>query len=103
MLDQLKIDYELRAYEVSENELDAVSVARKVNMPPEATFKTLVARGAKTGVILACVPGDAELDLKKLAAATGDKRVEMVAVKEIESHPRGRLATRIEEEISPLS
>jgi Cys-tRNA(Pro)/Cys-tRNA(Cys) deacylase len=85
MLDQLKIDYELRAYEVSENELDAVSVARKVDMPPEATFKTLVARGDKTGVMLACVPGDAEVDLKKLAAATGDKKVEMVAVKEIES------------------
>ena len=85
MLDQLKIDYELRPYEVSENELDAVSVARKVDMPPEATFKTLVARGDKTGVMLACVPGDAELDLKKLAAATGDKKVEMVAVKEIES------------------
>jgi len=84
-LDQLKIDYELRAYEVSEDELDAVSVARKVNMPPEATFKTLVTRGDKTGVILACVPGDAELDFKKLAAATGDKKVEMVAVKEIQS------------------
>jgi len=84
-LDQLKIDYELRAYEVDESELDAVSVARKVNMPPEATFKTLVIRGDKTGVILACVPGDAELDFKKLAAATGDKKVEMVAVKEIQS------------------
>ena len=84
-LDQLKIDYELRAYEVDEDELDAISVARKVNMPPEATFKTLVTRGDKTGVILACVPGDAELDFKKLAAATGDKKVEMVAVKEIQS------------------
>ena len=84
-LDQLKIDYELRAYEVDEDELDAISVARKVNMPPEATFKTLVTRGDKAGVILACVPGDAELDFKKLAAATGDKKVEMVAVKEIQS------------------
>src|SRR5574341_2501850 len=85
MLDQLRISYELRAYEVSEDELDAVSVARKVNMPPEATFKTLVARGDKTGVIMACVPGDAELDLKKFAAATGNKKVELVAVKEIQS------------------
>src|SRR5215475_10599096 len=85
MLDQLRIDYELRAYEVSEDELDAVSVARKVNMPLEATFKTLVARGDKSGVIMACVPGDAELDFKKLAAATGDKKVELVAVKEIQS------------------
>lgn len=85
ILDQLKIPYELRAYEVNEDELDAISVARKVNMPPEATFKTLVSRGDKTGVMMACVPGDAELDLKKLAAATGNKRVELVAVKEIQS------------------
>jgi len=84
-LDQLKISYELRAYEVSEDELDAIAVARKVNMPPGATFKTLVARGDKTGVIMACIPGDAELDLKKFAALTGNKRVEMVAVKEIQS------------------
>lgn len=85
MLDQLKIAYELRAYEVNEDELDAVTVARKVNMPPEATFKTLVARGDKTGVVMACIPGNAELDLKKFASATGNKRVELVAVKEIQS------------------
>jgi Cys-tRNA(Pro)/Cys-tRNA(Cys) deacylase len=85
MLDQLKISYELRAYQVSEDELDAISVARKVNMPPEATFKTLVARGDKTGIIMACVPGNSELDLKKLAAVTGNKKVELVAVKEIQS------------------
>jgi Cys-tRNA(Pro)/Cys-tRNA(Cys) deacylase len=85
ILDQFKISYELRAYEVSEDELDAVSVARKVNMPPEATFKTLVARGDKTGVIMACVPADSELDLKKLASVTGNKRVELVSVKEIQS------------------
>lgn len=85
MLDQLKIAYELREYEVSEDELDAVTVAGKVNMPPEATFKTLVARGDKTGVVMACIPGNAELDLKKFASATGNKRVELVAVKEIQA------------------
>ena len=85
ILDQMKIQYELRDYEVSEDELDAISVARKVNMPPEATFKTLVARGDRTGIVMACVPGNAELDLKKLASATGNKRVELVAVKEIQS------------------
>jgi Cys-tRNA(Pro)/Cys-tRNA(Cys) deacylase len=85
MLDQLKIVYELRAYEVDESELDAVTVARKVNMPPEATFKTLVARGDRSGVVMACIPGDAELDLKKMAAVTGSKRLELVAVKEIQS------------------
>jgi len=84
ILDQLGIGYELRAYEVSEDELDAVSVARKVDMPPEATFKTLVARGDKSGVVMACIPGDQELDLKKLAAATGNKKIDLVAVKEIQ-------------------
>lgn len=85
MLDQLKIVYELRAYEVDENELDAITVARKVDMPPQATFKTLVARGDKTGVVMACVPGDAELDLKKMASVSGNKRLELVPVKEIQS------------------
>src|SRR5262245_37514903 len=85
MLDQLKINYELRAYEVSEDELDVVSVVRKVGMPVEATFKTLVVRGDKTGVIMVCILGDAELDLKKFVVATGNKKVEMVAVKEIQS------------------
>lgn len=85
LLDQFKIPYELRAYEVNEDELDAITVARKVNMPPEATFKTLVARGDKTGVVMTCIPGDAELDLKKFAAVTGNKKVELVAVKEIQA------------------
>jgi Cys-tRNA(Pro)/Cys-tRNA(Cys) deacylase len=85
MLDQLQIAYELRAYDVNEDELDAITVARKVNMPPEATFKTLVARGDKTGVMMACVPGNAELDLKKFAAATGNKKIELVAVREIQA------------------
>lgn len=84
MLDQLKVEYELRAYEVNENELDAVTVARKVNMPPEATFKTLVARGDKSGVVMACIPADGELDLKKFAAVTGNKKIELVAVKELQ-------------------
>jgi Cys-tRNA(Pro)/Cys-tRNA(Cys) deacylase len=54
-------------------------------MPPDATFKTLVARGDKTGVVMACLPGDSELDLKKFAAVTGNKKVELVAVKEIQT------------------
>jgi Cys-tRNA(Pro)/Cys-tRNA(Cys) deacylase len=85
MLDQLKVSYELRAYEVNEDELDAVTVAGKVGMAPSATFKTLVARGDKTGVLMTCIPGDRELDLKKIASVSGNKRVEMVAVKEIQS------------------
>jgi Cys-tRNA(Pro)/Cys-tRNA(Cys) deacylase len=84
LLDQMKIAYELREYEFSEDEMDAVSVAHKVNMPPEATFKTLVARGDRAGVVMALVAADAELDLKKLAAATGNKKVELVAVRELQ-------------------
>ncbi|HEX4950231.1 MAG TPA: Cys-tRNA(Pro) deacylase [Blastocatellia bacterium] len=83
ILDQMNIAYELRAYEVNEDALDAVSVARKVNLPPEAVFKTLVARGDKTGVMMALVAADAELDLKKLATVSGNKKIELVAVKEL--------------------
>lgn len=84
MLDQLKINYELRAYDVNEDELDAITVAHKIGMPPEATFKTLVARGDKSGVVMTCIPGDQELDLKKLAAVTSNKKIDLVAVREIQ-------------------
>jgi Cys-tRNA(Pro)/Cys-tRNA(Cys) deacylase len=83
-LDRSKIDYKLVEYEVDESDLSAESVAKKVNLPPEQVFKTLVARGDKTGVLLACVPAGAELDLKAIASASGNKKIEMVAVKEIE-------------------
>jgi len=84
ILDQMQIPYELREYEWSEEEMDAVSVARKIGLPPEQVFKTLVVRGDKTGVLVASIPGNAELDLKRLAAVSGNKKVEMVHVKEIQ-------------------
>ena len=84
ILDQMNIAYELRDYEVNEDELDAVTVAHKVGMPPEAVFKTLVARGDKHGIVMAMVAADAELDLKKLATVTGNKKIELVAVKELQ-------------------
>ena len=84
ILDQMNVAYELRDYEVNENELDAVTVAHKVGMPPEAVFKTLVARGDKHGIVMAMVAADAELDLKKLATVTGNKKIELVAVKELQ-------------------
>ncbi len=84
ILDQMNIAYELREYEVNEDELDAVTVAHKVGMPPEAVFKTLVARGDKHGIVMAMVAADAELDLKKLATVTGNKKIELVAVKELQ-------------------
>ena len=83
-LDNLKIDYKLVEYEIDESDLSAGAVARKVNLPPGQVFKTLVARGDKTGVLMACIPGNSELDLKSMAAVSGDKKVEMVHVKEIQ-------------------
>jgi len=84
ILDQQKITYELREYDWNEEELDAVTVAHKVGLPPEQVFKTLVVRGEKTGVLVACIPGNAELDLKALATVSGNKKVELVPVKEIQ-------------------
>ena len=65
-------------------DLSAESVARKVGLPAEQVFKTLVARGDRTGVLLAVVPGDAELDLKALARLSGDRRVELVPLREVQ-------------------
>lgn len=84
LLDGLGIIYELREYKVDETDLSAENVAEKIGMPAEQVFKTLVVRGDKTGVLLACVPGATELDLKALAAASGNKRMEMVPLKEVQ-------------------
>jgi Cys-tRNA(Pro)/Cys-tRNA(Cys) deacylase len=84
LLDRLGIGYELREYEVDPDDLAAGTVARKIGLPPEQVFKTLVARGDKYGVCLAVVPGDSRLDLKALARATGDKKIDTVPLKEVE-------------------
>ncbi len=84
-LDTLGIKYELKDYEVDEEDLTATTVARKVGLLLEQVFKTLCCRGDKKGVCLAVVPGDMELDLKALAKLSGDKKVETVALKELES------------------
>lgn len=83
-LDGLKIDYKLCEYEVDESDLSAESVAKKVGLPPVQVFKTLVARGDKTGILMACIPGNSELDLRAIAATSGNKKVEMVHLKEIQ-------------------
>ncbi len=83
-LDLSGIDYQLVEYDVDPSDLSAESVARKVNLPLEQVFKTLVARGDKSGILLACVPAGTELDLKAIASISGNKKVEMVPVKEIE-------------------
>jgi Cys-tRNA(Pro)/Cys-tRNA(Cys) deacylase len=84
-LDALGIAYELRDYTVNPNDLAAESVAAKIGMPAEQVFKTLVLRGDRNGVCLAVVPGDGEVDEKALAKLTGDRRVEMVPLKEVQS------------------
>jgi Cys-tRNA(Pro)/Cys-tRNA(Cys) deacylase len=84
LLDSLGIPYEVREYEVDLDDLTAENVARKVGMPPEQVFKTLVARGDKHGVCLAVVPGDQQLDLKALAQVTGDKKIDTVPLKEVQ-------------------
>jgi Cys-tRNA(Pro)/Cys-tRNA(Cys) deacylase len=83
-LEKLGIAYELREYEVDPDDLTAETVARKVGLPPEQVFKTLVVRGDRNGVALAVVPGDQELDLKALARLTGDRKVDTVPLKEVQ-------------------
>ena len=85
MLDTLGIRYELREYVVDPNDLAAESVAAKIGLPAEQVFKTLVMRGDRNGVCLAVVPGDSEVDEKALARITGDRRVEMVPLKEVQA------------------
>jgi Cys-tRNA(Pro)/Cys-tRNA(Cys) deacylase len=84
LLDSLGIPYELREYDVDPEDLSAETVAAKVGMPPEQVFKTLVARGDRTGVLMAVVPGNGELDLKALARLSGDRKVDTVPLKELQ-------------------
>lgn len=82
-LDTAKIEYETVEYEPDDNDLSGVHIARQTGLPPEIMFKTLVAKGEKRGPLVFCIPVAEELDLKKCAKAAGDKRVELVAVKDL--------------------
>ncbi|MEI9979767.1 MAG: Cys-tRNA(Pro) deacylase [Edaphobacter sp.] len=84
LLDSLNICYELRAYEVDPDDLTAISVARKIGLPPEQVFKTLLAQTNAGDHLFAVIPGDSELDLKKLALAAGAKKTELASLKEVE-------------------
>ncbi len=84
LLDTLEIAYELRAYEVDPDDLTAISVAKKIGLPPEQVFKTLLTHTQAGEHLFAVVPGDAELDLKKLATAAGARKCELAALKEVE-------------------
>ena len=78
LLDQLKIPYELIPYEVDENDLGAQHIASQLGQPIERLFKTLVLRGDKTGLVVCVIPGAEEVDLKKAARVTGNKKLEMI-------------------------
>ena len=83
MLDAAKIAYRVLEYQVDENDLSGVHIAEQLGFPEEQMFKTLVARGDKTGPLVFCIPVAEELHLKNAAALTGNKKIEMVAVKEL--------------------
>ncbi|WP_239256207.1 Cys-tRNA(Pro) deacylase [Listeria ilorinensis] len=84
LLDQKKIPYTLHEYTFSEDALDAVHVAQETGQDPGKVFKTLVANGDKTGHLVACIPADRTLDLKKLAKISGNKKCELIHVKDLE-------------------
>lgn len=84
LLDKLGIHYELREYEVDPEDLTAISVARKINLPPEQVFKTLLTHTSDGEHLFAVVPGDSELDLKKLAVAAEARKTELASLKEVE-------------------
>lgn len=77
------VKFELIEYDIDLDELSGEDAAAKTGIPMEQTFKTLCARGDKNGVLMACLPAGQELDFKKLAAASGNKNVELVHLKEV--------------------
>lgn len=83
-LESLKIPFELREYEVDPEDLSAITVAKKIGMPPEQVFKTLLTTGGPGTYVFAVIPGDAELDFKKLARAAELRKAEMVSLKEVQ-------------------
>jgi len=84
LLEAHGIRFELREYQVDPEDLSAETVARKVGLPPEQVFKTLVARGERTGPLFAVVPAGTQLDLKALAKLCGDRKVDTVPLKEVQ-------------------
>ncbi len=83
ILDNLKINYDIKTYEVDENDLSAEHVAATAGLDITTVFKTLVGRGDRTGIIMAVINGADELDLKALARASNNKSVELIALKEL--------------------
>ena len=82
-LDAAGIPDEVLTYEVDENDLSGTHIAEQIGLPLPMVFKTLVAKGDKTGYLVFCIPVNKEIDLKAAAALTGNKKIEMVHVKEL--------------------
>ena len=85
VLDGLGINYELREYKVNPEDLSAETVAAKIGLPPEQLFKTLAVRGDRNGILLAVISANQELDFKALAQQTGNRKVEMLPLKEVQA------------------
>jgi len=85
VLDGLAIKYELREYEVDPQDLSAEAVATKIGLPPDRLFKTLAVRGDRNGILLAVISSNLELDFKALAHQAGDRKVEMLPLKEVQA------------------
>jgi Cys-tRNA(Pro)/Cys-tRNA(Cys) deacylase len=85
VLDRLGIRYELREYQVDPDDLSAGTVAAKIGIPPEQLFKTLAVQGDRNRIYLAAIPASEELDFKALARQTGDRKVDMVPLKEVQA------------------
>ena len=83
-LESLGIAFELREYEVDPNDLSAITVAKKIGMPAEQVFKTLLTTNGAGEFVFAVVPGNAELDFKKLARAAGWRKAEMAPLKDVQ-------------------
>jgi Cys-tRNA(Pro)/Cys-tRNA(Cys) deacylase len=83
IIESRNIKFETKEYEFSEDEIVAVSVANKIGVAPETVFKTLVAKGDKSGYVVFVIPGNAELNLKKAASVSGNKSVEMIKAKDL--------------------
>ncbi len=83
MLDAAKLSYEVLTYTVDENDLSGMHIAEQLGFPPEKMFKTLVAKGDKTGPLVFCIPVAEEIDLKVAASVTGNKKIEMIHVKDL--------------------
>ena len=82
-LDAAKIPYTPYTYTVDESDLSGTHIADQIGLPYERVFKTIVTRGDKTGPVVFCIPCHKEIDLRAAAAATGNKRLETVPVKEL--------------------